>query len=127
MQSFREYLKEQLLNEQPHVELIPSEDQYWDFCAEESFSPKDMENGGWLKQLYNIYHDNVVISLNKDKNKPTVLKLDPNEIDEITEQLRNDVFFINRVKADFAKTDAKFRDKLIEVLPYKLYIKIGKA
>lgn len=127
MKNFRDFLKENLLTEEPHIELIPSKDQYWDFCSEEAFKPADMKDGGWLKQLYNIYADHVVITLNPNKNDPRVLNIDPKDIPEITKTIATNRFFINRVRNDYQLTNTEFRDKLMTVLPFNLVTLLNKG
>ena len=118
-------LLEQILLEQPHVNLDmddPYEENIWDFCAEDR--PKT-----WIVQLVNLYALKKLVSLNKKKNKSLVMFLTKEEVDEFTESMIKDPFFLSQARACIRDLKRQGSEKILRImdkyLPNELKEKIG--
>lgn len=108
-------LNEQMLNEQPWVDIFNDDETFWDFCAEEGW-----KSANWLQQLIDLYSKNEMHSLNPIKNSEEVIRLTDDQVKTVTTQILRDPWFIKRAKADIKNLSSEKLTELRFVLPLEL-------
>lgn len=108
-------INEQMLNEQPWVDIMNDDETFWDFCAEEGW-----KTANWLQQLIDLYTKNEMHSGNPVKNAVEVIKLTDDQVKTATQQMLRDPWFIKRVKEDIKNLSSEKLTELRFVLPLEL-------
>ena len=106
-------LQEMLLTEQPWVQMDDILDDdgdeiIWDFCAEEN---------GWLKQLYDLFKEGQMTTMNTQKNVVNTIKFNKDEMPNVIKSMLSDKWFCDNFIKDFSRLDDGEQLKFKEVLP----------